>query len=131
MVLSTSLGDKVMSRMMSIVLLNGKFYFQTDKTFRKYNQIKGNKNVAICIDNIQIEGHCKEIGRPVDNISFINTYRECFKKSYEKYTYLENERLFEITPIFIECWRYIDDVPYIETFDIINKVYNLTKYDIS
>ena len=36
MVLSTLQSDKVSSRMMSVVLINGIFYFQTDKTFRKY-----------------------------------------------------------------------------------------------
>ena len=36
MVLSTLQSNKVASRMMSVVLLNGIFYFQTDKTFRKY-----------------------------------------------------------------------------------------------
>lgn len=30
MVLSTSLNDKVTSRMMSIVVMDGKLYFQTD-----------------------------------------------------------------------------------------------------
>ena len=39
MVLSTSLNDVVTSRMMSIVVLNKKIYFQTDRTFRKYKQI--------------------------------------------------------------------------------------------
>lgn len=38
--------------MMSVVLINGVFYFQPDKTFRKYEQIKDNPNVALCIDNI-------------------------------------------------------------------------------
>lgn len=33
MVLSTSLNDVVTSRMMSIVVLNKKIYFQTDKLF--------------------------------------------------------------------------------------------------
>lgn len=32
MVVSTSLHDRVTSRMLSVVLMDGKFYFQTDKT---------------------------------------------------------------------------------------------------
>ncbi len=41
--------------MMSIIIDGGKFYFQTDKDFRKYEQIKGNPHVALCIDNLSIE----------------------------------------------------------------------------
>ena len=54
MVLSTSADGIVSSRMMSVVLIDGKFFFQTDKELRKYSQLKNNKNVALCIDNIQI-----------------------------------------------------------------------------
>lgn len=61
-VLATSYQDKVSVRTMSFVIMNGLFYFQTDNTFRKYQDIKGNENVGLCLDNIQIEGICKEIG---------------------------------------------------------------------
>lgn len=67
LVLSTADNNKVTSRMMSIVQINGSFYFQTDKTFRKYQQINNNPFVALCIDNMQIEGVCKEIGHPIEN----------------------------------------------------------------
>ena len=39
MVLSSSENDKVTSRMMSVVCVDGLLYFQTDKTFRKYHQL--------------------------------------------------------------------------------------------
>ncbi len=64
-VLSTAENNIVSSRMMSIVQINGIFYFQTDKTFRKYRQLTQNRNVALCIDNIQIEGEAEEIGHPL------------------------------------------------------------------
>lgn len=49
MVLSTSENDKVSSRMMSVVQINGFFYFQTDIKLRKYHQLMANNNVALCI----------------------------------------------------------------------------------
>lgn len=82
MVLSTSLNDVVTSRMMSILVLNKKMYFQTDKAFRKYSQLKGNPNVSLCIDNIQIEGHCEEIGHPSENIEFCEAYKKYYTGSY-------------------------------------------------
>ena len=128
MVLSTSAKDKVSSRMMSVVQIDGKFYFQTDKKLRKYRQISVNQNVALCIDNIQIEGVCKEIGSPLDNDVFCNAFRECYKGSYDAYTSLEDERLFAVEPVFIERWIYFDGVPYIETYDIEAEYYSCNEY---
>ena len=63
MVLSTSENDRVSSRMMSVVRIDGEFYFQTDRKLRKYHQLSANPHVALCIDNIQIEGSCRELAR--------------------------------------------------------------------
>lgn len=128
MVLSTSLNDVVTSRTMSIIVLDSKLYFQTDKTFKKYAQIKGNPNVALCIDNIQIEGICSEMGIPIDNTDFCNAYAAYFPFSHKQYTKLKNERLFVVKPAFIKKWIYIDNIPYIQTFDIKNKKYTSKQY---
>ena len=129
MVLSTSEDNKVSSRMMSIVCIDGLFYFQTDKTFRKYNQLVKNPQVALCSENIQLEGVCKEIGHPRDNAAFCRIYQEVFTSSFNKYSFLENERLFVITPMYIERWKYMAGVPFIEVFDVENQEHKLTKYE--
>lgn len=128
MVLSTSLHDVVTSRTMSVVVLEQKLYFQTDKTFRKYEQLKGNPSVALCIDNIQIEGQCREIGTPKENTEFLNAYRAHFKGSFDRYSMLEMERVFVMEPTFIERWLYIDSVPYVETFHVPTRNYTLDEY---
>lgn len=128
MVLSTSLNDRVSSRTMSVVLIKGLFYFQTDVTFSKYQQLKSNPNVALCIDNIQIEGMCIEIGHPMDNDAFCKHFQQCFKGSYDAYTALQNERLFAVKPIRIERWIYKDGIPYIESFDVEAQTYEINRY---
>ena len=127
MVLSSSENNKVTSRMMSIVCIDGLFYFQTDKTFRKYHQLISNPQVALCIENIQIEGVCEEIGHPMDNDLFCSLYRECFGGN--RYCSLKNERLFVVKPSYIERWKYIDGAPYMEIFDIEKQEYELVKYE--
>ncbi|MGL4572678.1 MAG: pyridoxamine 5'-phosphate oxidase family protein [Clostridium sp.] len=129
MVLSTSHNNKVSSRMMSIVLIDGVFYFQTDKTFRKYEQIKDNPNVALCIENIQVEGECLELGHPSSNDVFCKVFESCFKGSYEAYSSLKNERLFAVRPTYIEKWEYKDGKSFIEILDIENKVYKNIAYE--
>lgn len=128
MVLSTSLHNQVSSRMMSIIKIKNKFYFQTDSTFRKYNQLIQNQWVALCIDNIQIEGVCKEVGKPCSHDEFMHKFKEHFENSYHAYSHLENERLFEVTPTRIECWIYDNGIPYMEVFDIERCEYGLHKY---
>lgn len=128
MVLSSSLNDKVSSRMMSIVCIDGVFYFQTDKTFRKYNQLIQNPQVALCTENIQIEGICTEIGHPLEDCIFCNIYKECFGNSFIKYSSLNNERLFAVTPTYVERWLYIEAVPFIEIFDVEKQEYSLYEY---
>ncbi len=118
----------VTSRMMSIIILDKKFYFQTDKNFRKYRRLKENPNISLCIDNIQIEGQCKELGKPCDQMEFVEAYKKNFPSSFTRYTLLKNERLFVVIPTFIERWKYVDGDPYIEIFDVINKRYSFTPY---
>ena len=128
MVLSTSLNDVVTSRMMSIVVINKKIYFQTDRTFRKYKQLKKNSRVSLCAENIQIEGNCEEVGTPLDNTEFANAYKKYFLSSYTRYSSLKNECLFVVMPTFVEKWVYIDGIPYIEILDMVKKQYELRQY---
>ena len=76
MVLSTVCSDHVSSRMMSVVNIDGCLYFQTFRTSRKYEHLKANSQVALCCDNIQIEGSAEEAGHPLDNPAFCTAFRE-------------------------------------------------------
>ena len=131
MVLSTSYQDKVTSRMMSIIVLDGCFYFQTDRTFRKYEQMKKNPNVALCIDNFQIEGVCRELGHPSENPDFCEEYEKSFKNSYDRYTSHAQERLFVVKPCYIQKWIYGDGEPFVEIFDLGEGSYSKTLYRTS
>lgn len=131
MVLSTSYQDMVTSRMMSIIVLDGCFYFQTDRTFRKYEQMKKNPNVALCIDNFQIEGVCRELGHPSENPDFCKEYEKSFKNSYDRYTSHAQERLFVVKPCYIQKWIYEDGEPFVEIFDLGEGSYSKTLYRTS
>lgn len=83
MVLSTEQNSIIHSRMMSVICFNGKFYFQTDKSFRKCKDIEFNSNVALCTDNIQIEGIARQIGSQKDNIEFCRCFEKASPKAFE------------------------------------------------
>lgn len=127
-VLATYHNEKVSARNMSFIIKNGLFYFQTDRTFRKYHDIKINPIIALCIDNIQIEGFCKELGHPLDHQEFCKQFKTYFLSSYENYSHLEKERLFVIKPTFIQRWNYVNDKPLIEQLYIDKKKYIEKQY---
>lgn len=128
MVLSTSLHDRITSRMMSVVVKDQAFYFQTDRTFRKYAQLIQNPSAALCMDNIQVEGTCEEIGSPKDHEFFCEVFRMHFSSSYERYTHLEDERLFIVRPCYIQKWIYEEGKPMVERFDFDCKRYEKEAY---
>lgn len=128
MVLSTSLNNKVSSRMMSVIIINQCFYIQTDKTMNKYDQILNNPQVALCFANYQIEGISKIIGHPSSNKEFIELFKEKFYKSYLAYSNIENERLIKITPSYIKKWIYEDSEAFEEIYDFQNMIYEKKKY---
>ncbi len=128
MVLSTSYEDHITSRMMSIVIINDLFYFQTDKNFRKYIQLQKNNKAALCIDNFQIEGICKEIGKPLDNQQFCELFKKHYLGSYTAYSSLDNERLFILEPQYIKKWIYEDCKSYEEVYNFIEKIYRKKLY---
>lgn len=132
MVLSTSENDHVTSRMVSVILYNGKLYFQTDRDFLHGHQMRANNQVAMCIDNFQFEGVVEPLGHPTDesNLEIVNEYRKYYNSSYEKYKGFECETLYRVTPYYLRRWHYIDDKPFIETFEFHNnhQEYRLEQY---
>ena len=133
MCLATSQSDYVTARSMSVIIYNDKFYFQTDTKFIKYKQICSNPHVALCINNIQIEGLCKEMGSPLllQNSFFADLYRQHFGGSFEKYSALRSEVLFEVDPVKISIWNYDDKKPYQEFFDFSEKSYKKEYYKLT
>ncbi len=100
-------------RTMSGFSLNGKIYFQTDSLMDKAADIIANNQVALCLDEIQIQGSCVEIGHPFDetNLWFIDAFKVFFPK----------ERVYEITPVWVEIWGKQNDIPSLIYLDIGNK----------
>lgn len=128
MVLATANGEAVSARSVSVVMQEGRLLFQTDLGSRKYAQLKKNPRAALCWDNVQIEGECRETGRPQDHPVFCELFSKHYPGAFARYTLLENERLFCLTPAFIRRWLYVDGAPFVETFDPIKGEHTLTPY---
>lgn len=128
MVLATTAGEQVSARMMSLVRQGEHLYFQTDRTSRKYAQLCANPHIALCADNLQIEGICRELGHPLEHPAFPGLFQAAFPDSFARYTHLTDERLFEVTPLFAKRWLYRDGIPFEEIFEPDRRWYALRAY---
>ncbi|MBP1560799.1 MAG: pyridoxamine 5'-phosphate oxidase family protein [Oscillospiraceae bacterium] len=125
MTLSTCAENRVTSRPMSVVVIDGRFYCQTDENYLKCKQISANSNVALCFKNFSVEGICRFIGKPLDdeNQFFARAYQKHFQGSFEAYYALAAECLLEITPTLIYSWEYELTKPYMEYWDFENMLH--------
>ena len=131
MVLSTSVDNHVTSRMMSVIIIDGNFYFQTDRKSRKFEQIAENPKAALCVDNVQVEGECREVGQPSENRDFCTLYEKYYPNSYKTYTFLADERLICLKPTLIKRWIYEEGKPYEEIFDFQKGSYEKKAYHLA
>ena len=130
MVLATAGNNsRVSARTMSVVRLGDRFYFQIDGDSRKAAQLRENPRAALCLGNLQIEGVCREIGRPQEHKAFCAAYRAAFPSTFDRYTHLECERLWEFAPDFAKKWIYEGGEPFEEILDPASGILEKKKYE--
>jgi len=104
-VLATAEGNYVTARTIMLIYDGLKISFLTPTWTRKFKQISANKNVALAINNIQIEGVASIKGRTSDaeNAWFLKAFEELAPEIYKLYRDPCKEpntvyRVIEITP---------------------------------
>ena len=132
MVLATGSANHITARTMSCIVFEGKIYFQTDSRSPKCCQLAQNPNVALCINNIQIEGVAVAIGHPLSkqNTFFAKLFEQYYPGSFKKYTGLADEVLFEVNISRVETWGYENGEPYQIFCDFTKETYKKEFYDI-
>lgn len=132
MVLATRSGNGVAARTVSIVAYDNAFYFQTGIDMAKAKEIEECINVALCYKSIEIKGTCTQIGKPTDesNKWFVKVFKELYPSAYEKYSHLEQERIYKVTPNIIKIWEYQGDLPGIQIIDFDSQSVGYQVYSI-
>jgi len=105
---------RVSARSMSIVHDGLTIWFQSDSRYLKAAQIRENPNVAIVIENIQIEGVARNVGHSSLESSrwFCEEFKRVHPGSYEAYTLTEHEQIYTVEPHLITLWRYSEGGAY-------------------
>ena len=132
MTLATCSQDRVTARSISIINEGLTIYFQTDSQFLKYQQISQNQNVALSMDNLQIEGRAHIMGHPYDheNHHFLEEYKKQHELSFLKYSHLDTERVIKVKPLLMTLWKYYDNHPCREILNFNNLTSKRKFYEI-
>lgn len=130
MVLATSAKNVVTARNITTILINDRIYFQTDSRMKKVKQIKNNPNVALCVENYQIQGKATLLGSWDENKKIMNAYRKIHESAYASYSKIKTQIVIEIEITEIKKWEFIDGVPYILLIDTIKKEAKRDKYEM-
>lgn len=129
MALGTCEDDRVSVRSMSVVKHGSCFYFQSDVNSRKAHSLRKNNRASLCFGNISMEGYVTEIGHPEEHGDVMKVYKKEFPSSYDNYSLLPCERLYSFSPSYVQIWKYLDNKPYMEIFDIENDIYSFKEYE--
>ncbi|MHC1683032.1 MAG: pyridoxamine 5'-phosphate oxidase family protein [Clostridiaceae bacterium] len=123
-VLSTTSNGNISSRSMSIINNGLDIYFQTNKCYIKHNQMQENNNIALCYNNISIEGIAEEIGNWKDekNKELMELYKSIHLSSFNAYGLLEGQVVYKVTPNIIKLWKYINGTPIRQNLYVYEKI---------
>lgn len=130
-VLATSYKDKVTARSMSCLIYNKRIYFQTSTAFEKYEQLSRNPKVALCVNNIAIEGIAHIKKHPFAETEFAVRYKEKHSSSYDAYSHMRTAVVIEVEPTFVTLWKYENGQPFRDFLDCIKKCAYREIYDTS
>jgi uncharacterized pyridoxamine 5'-phosphate oxidase family protein len=133
MVLATCSNSRVTVRMVSTVHIGLTIFFQTSKNSVKYSQILDNLQIALCAENMQIEGVAAVLGYPLanENCFFVELYQNIHPNSFKTYSHLLSNVVIEVKPTFITLWKH-DALgkPYRDFLDITRKLAYQEMYDL-
>ncbi|EKD51600.1 MAG: hypothetical protein ACD_62C00222G0007 [uncultured bacterium] len=120
LVLATCAGHRVTARAMSYASKDLEIIFGTDKNFLKVEQIQKNPHVALCLDNLQIEGMAEILGHPSgpQNTELSKLYKAKQPKSFEMYWKGKTQVVIKVTPTLCTQWKYLDGKPCREFYDV-------------
>lgn len=99
-VVATSLDDRVTARTVTFAMDGLDILFMSWGHHTKCVQIRGNPRVAVCRDNVQIEGVAEILGSPLDekNQRYAEIYREKLPRDFEAFARVPGMVLVKVHP---------------------------------
>jgi general stress protein 26 len=122
-VLATSFDNRVTARTVTYASKGLDIYFMSWGHHKKCVQIRGNPKVALCRDNMTIEGLAIILGNPLDekNKEYAETYTKKLPHDFKGFAHQPGMVLVKVTPTFVVSWVRIENRFFLEHLDLENK----------
>jgi len=122
-VLATSFDDRATARTVTYASKGLEVYFMSWGHHKKCVQIRGNPKVALCRDNLTMEGLGEILGNPLDekNKEYAEIYRNKLPREFEGFARIPGMVLVKVTPTFMVSWVRIENRFFLEHLDLENK----------
>jgi len=122
-VLATADQRRVSARSMSIVNDGLHLYFQTDRDLLKCTQIEKNPRVALCRDNVSMEGSAEIKGswQEFNCPAVLTLYQASHQGSFDTYGNMPGEVVIEVKLSLVTLWKYAGRKPYREFLYVTDK----------
>jgi uncharacterized pyridoxamine 5'-phosphate oxidase family protein len=111
LILATCAESRVTARAMSCIHRGLTVYFQTDTRSVKFEQMQKNPRVALCGENVQIEGRVIIRSQPMEEPGFVELYKKHHPGSFSMYSRMKHNVVVEVRPTFVTFWKYVDNKP--------------------
>jgi uncharacterized pyridoxamine 5'-phosphate oxidase family protein len=106
-VLATCANNKVTARMMCHINDGLTIMFSTNRNSKKVEQMKENQNIALAIENLQIEAVAEIFGPPKGNSFFLEEYPKKFPHLGAIYPDTPDDLLIIAKPIKISLFKFL------------------------
>ena len=119
-VLATSLDGRVTARTVSMASEGLDVYFMSWGHHTKCVQIRGNPRVALCRDNVQIEGRAEILGSPLDeaNRRYAELLRHKYPDDHERFADEPGMVIIRVVPSAIAVFGKGDEGLYLDCLDL-------------
>jgi general stress protein 26 len=119
-VLATCADERVTARTVSLVTDGLEMYFMSWEHNLKCVQIRTNSRVALCRDNVQIEGKAEILGSPLDekNRRAADLLRSKYPEDYAVYSGQPGMTVVKVVPQLIRLFRKEGDRFLLEQLDV-------------
>lgn len=119
-VLATSYQGRVTARTVTFASKGLHVYFMSWARHTKCAQIRGNPRVALCRDNVQMEGVAEILGDPLDEPSreYAETYRSKLPRDFEMFAHQAGMVMVRVVPALVTTFVRIGGRLYLECLDL-------------
>lgn len=130
-VLATSYDNRVTARTVTYASKELEVCFMSWGHHKKCVQIRENPKVALCRDNVNIEGVAEILGSPLDekNKEYVEIYKKNLPRDFEGFAHQSGMVMVKVTPTFVVSMVRIDNMLYLEHLDLGSKKAYLKKLE--